>query len=48
MKAWLAAGERGLFIRSYMVLAGGLLAVAILLDLGFGALAIREFRRIEL
>ena len=35
MKKWLAAGERGLFIRSYVILAGGLLLVAILLDLGF-------------
>jgi two-component system, OmpR family, sensor kinase len=44
LKAWLAAGERGLFIRSYMVLAGGLLLVAILLDLGFGALQARQVR----
>ena len=44
MKDWLAAGERGLFIRSYMVLAGGLLIVAILLDLGFEALQARQVR----
>ncbi len=44
MKEWLAAGERGLFIRSYVVLAGGLLIVAILLDLGFGALQARQAR----
>ena len=44
MKEWLAAGERGLFIRSYVVLAGGLLIVAILLDLGFGALQARQER----
>ncbi len=44
MKEWLAAGERGLFIRSYMVLAGGLLIVAMLLDLGFDALQARQER----
>jgi len=44
MREWLAAGERGLFIRSYVVLAGGLLVVAILLDLGFGALQARQVR----
>ncbi|HET9863962.1 MAG TPA: ATP-binding protein [Steroidobacteraceae bacterium] len=44
MKEWLAAGERGLFIRSYVVLAGGLLVVAMLLDLGFGALQARQVR----
>ncbi|HEX6398827.1 MAG TPA: ATP-binding protein [Steroidobacteraceae bacterium] len=44
MKEWLAAGERGLFIRSYVVLAGGLLVAAILLDLGFGALQARQVR----
>jgi signal transduction histidine kinase len=44
LKEWLAAGERGLFIRSYVVLAGGLLIVAILLDLGFGALQARQVR----
>jgi signal transduction histidine kinase len=44
LKEWLAAGERGLFIRSYVVLAGGLLVVAILLDLGFGALQARQDR----
>jgi signal transduction histidine kinase len=41
---WLAAGERGLFIRSYIALAGGLLIVAILLDVGFGALQARQTR----
>jgi len=44
LKEWLAAGERGLFIRSYVVLAGGLLVVAMLLDLGFGALQARQVR----
>ena len=44
MKPWLAAGERGLFIRSYMVLAGGLLIIAMLLDLGFDALQARQAR----
>jgi signal transduction histidine kinase len=44
VKAWLAAGERGLFIRSYIALAGGLLIVAILLDVGFGALQSRQVR----
>jgi signal transduction histidine kinase len=44
LKDWLAAGERGLFIRSYTVLAGGLLIVAILLDLGFDALQARQVR----
>ena len=44
MKEWLAAGERGLFIRSYVVLAGGLLVVALLLDLGFDALQARQVR----
>ncbi len=44
MKEWLAARHRGLFIRSYVVLAGGLLAVAILLDLGFDALQSRQVR----
>jgi len=44
LKEWLAAGERGLFIRSYVVLAGGLLVVAMLLDLGFGALQARQER----
>jgi signal transduction histidine kinase len=37
-------GNRGLFIRSYVVLAGGLLVVAILLDLGFEALQSRQVR----
>jgi signal transduction histidine kinase len=37
-------GNRGLFIRSYVVLAGGLLLVAMLLDLGFGALQTRQVR----
>ena len=44
MKEWLGAGERGLFIRSYIALAGGLLIVAILLDVGFGALQARQSR----
>ena len=44
MREWLAAGERGLFIRSYIALAGGLLIVAILLDVGFGALQARQTR----
>jgi signal transduction histidine kinase len=44
VKVWLAAGERGLFIRSYIALAGGLLIVAILLDVGFGALQARQIR----
>jgi two-component system, OmpR family, sensor kinase ParS len=35
---WLTARHRGLFIRSYLVLAGGLLVVAVLLDAGFSAL----------
>jgi signal transduction histidine kinase len=37
-------GNRGLFIRSYVVLAGGLLVMAILLDLGFSALQSRQVR----
>ena len=44
LKEWLAARHRGLFIRSYVVLAGGLLVVAILLDLGFDALQSRQVR----
>lgn len=40
----MSAGERGLFIRSYIALAGGLLVAAILLDLGFGALQSRQSR----
>ena len=44
MKEWLAARHRGLFVRSYVVLAGGLLVVAILLDLGFDALQTRQVR----
>ena len=44
MKEWLTARHRGLFIRSYMVLAGGLLIVAIVLDLGFDALQSRHER----
>jgi len=44
LKEWLAARHRGLFIRSYVVLAGGLLAAAILLDLGFAALQSRQVR----
>jgi two-component system, OmpR family, sensor kinase len=38
------ARHHGLFIRSYVVLAGGLLVVAILLDLGFDALQSRHTR----
>ena len=44
MKEWLQARHRGLFVRSYVVLAGGLLVVAILLDLGFSALQSRQLR----
>src|SRR3982751_2986059 len=44
MKEWLQARHRGLFIRSYVVLAGGLLLVAIVLDLGFSALQSRQAR----
>jgi signal transduction histidine kinase len=44
LKEWLTARHRGLFIRSYMVLAGGLLIVAIVLDLGFQALQSRHER----
>lgn len=44
MKEWLTARHRGLFIRSYVVLAGGLLIAAIVLDLGFDALQSRQVR----
>jgi signal transduction histidine kinase len=44
LKEWLAARHRGLFIRSYVALAGGLLVAAILLDLGFDALQSRQVR----
>ncbi len=44
MREWLAARHRGLFIRSYVVLAGGLLVAAIVLDLGFDALQSRQVR----
>jgi two-component system sensor kinase ParS len=44
VKEWLAARHRGLFIRSYVVLAGGLLIAAIVLDLGFDALQSRHGR----
>ncbi len=44
MKEWLATRHRGLFIRSYLFLAGGLLVAAILLDLGFDALQSRQVR----
>jgi signal transduction histidine kinase len=44
LKEWLAARHRGLFIRSYVFLAGGLLVAAILIDLGFGALQSRQTR----
>src|SRR5512147_1506636 len=47
MKEWLQARHRGLFIRSYVVLAGGLLLVAILLDLGFSALQSRQLRPVD-
>jgi hypothetical protein len=48
LKEWLAARHRGLFIRSYVVLAGGLLVAAILLDLGFDALQSRQVRAADL
>lgn len=44
MREWLTARNRGLFIRSYVVLAGGLLIAAIVLDLGFDALQSRQVR----
>jgi signal transduction histidine kinase len=44
VKEWLTARHRGLFIRSYIVLAGSLLLVGILLDLGFGALQSHQAR----
>jgi signal transduction histidine kinase len=44
VKEWLTARHRGLFIRSYVVLAGGLLLAAIVLDLGFDALQSRQVR----
>ena len=44
MREWLSARHRGLFIRSYVVLAGGLLIAAIVLDLGFDALQSRQVR----
>jgi signal transduction histidine kinase len=44
VRDWLAARHRGLFIRSYVVLAGGLLVAAIVLDLGFDALQSRQVR----
>jgi signal transduction histidine kinase len=44
LKEWLAARHRGLFVRSYVVLAGGLLVAAILLDLGFAALQSHQAR----
>jgi len=47
LKQWLAARHRGLFIRSYVVLAGGLLIVAIVLDLGFSALQSRQERSVD-
>jgi signal transduction histidine kinase len=47
LKQWLATRHRGLFIRSYVVLAGGLLVVAILLDLGFSALQSRQVRVVD-
>src|SRR6478735_8249063 len=47
LKEWLQARHRGLFIRSYVVLAGGLLLVVILLDLGLSALQSRQARPAE-
>ncbi len=44
MREWLFGRHRGLFIRSYMVLAGGLLIAAIVLDLFFSALQSRQVR----
>jgi len=44
LKDWLNARNRGLFIRSYVALAGGLLVVAVLLDAGFGALQTHDQR----
>jgi two-component system sensor kinase ParS len=44
VREWLTARHRGLFIRSYIVLAGGLLIAAIVLDLGFDALQSRQVR----
>jgi len=44
LKEWLQARHRGLFVRSYVALAGGLLVVAVLLDLGFSALQSRQVR----
>ena len=44
MREWLTARHRGLFIRSYVVLAGGLLIAAIVLDLGFDAVQSRQVR----
>jgi two-component system sensor kinase ParS len=44
VREWLTARHRGLFIRSYVVLAGGLLVAAIVLDLGFSALQSRQVR----
>jgi two-component system OmpR family sensor kinase len=44
LKEWFATRHRGLFIRSYVFLAGGLLIAAILLDLAFGALQSRQVR----
>jgi signal transduction histidine kinase len=38
LKEWVNGRDRRLFIRSYFVLAGGLLIVALLLDRGFSAL----------
>jgi signal transduction histidine kinase len=44
LKEWFATRHHGLFIRSYLFLAGGLLIAAILLDLAFGALQSRQVR----
>jgi signal transduction histidine kinase len=42
LKEWVKGRDRRLFIRSYFVLAGGLLIVALLLDRGFSALQDRQ------
>jgi len=44
LRDWLTARHRGLFIRSYAALAGGLLVVAVLLDVGFGAMQSHDNR----
>jgi two-component system, OmpR family, sensor kinase len=42
LKEWVTGRDRRLFIRSYVVLAGGLLIIALLLDRGFSALQDRR------